>query len=342
MAGRRTAGRAMDREGRGCGSTARSARGASSRPTTTRCSPRSSCTRRPGPRRPPRWPPPWPVRRIHGVVTNRDLLVRTLRHPAFVAGADRHRLPRPARARPARRAAGRRRKPSPATPWRPRSPGSRRDAAPRWVQPRIPSGWRSSGTALQEVTYDTGGGQVAVGYAFDRLGPGLAAPRGGRRRRGPRGAEDRARTGWIWSPTASAAASWSIRSAAPSSSTGPKEARRSSSGTAIPHRATRPRSARRSPRCPAGWCGSRSREGDDVEAGQILVVLEAMKMEHAVHAATAGTVVSVGVAEGDQVETGRVLAVVDADGDGAGGDSQASGRGSDDTSDRSRPGPDPR
>ena len=24
--------------------------------------------------------------RIHGVVTNRDLLVRTLRHPAFVAG----------------------------------------------------------------------------------------------------------------------------------------------------------------------------------------------------------------------------------------------------------------
>ena len=41
-----------------------------------------------------------------------------------------------------------------------------------------------------------------------------------------------------------------------------------------------------------------------------------MKMEHAVHAAAAGTVVSVEVAEGDQVETGRVLAIVDTDHDG--------------------------
>jgi biotin carboxyl carrier protein len=62
--------------------------------------------------------------------------------------------------------------------------------------------------------------------------------------------------------------------------------------------------------------------GDRVIAGQVLVVLEAMKMEHAVHAGTAGTVAEVDVAEGDQVETGRVLAVVEADpvpvdGDGA-------------------------
>jgi propionyl-CoA carboxylase alpha chain len=57
--------------------------------------------------------------------------------------------------------------------------------------------------------------------------------------------------------------------------------------------------------------------GDRVGAGQVLVVLEAMKMEHAVSAGAPGTVVEVGVAEGDQVETGRVLVVVEADGDGA-------------------------
>ncbi len=59
-----------------------------------------------------------------------------------------------------------------------------------------------------------------------------------------------------------------------------------------------------------------------MELGQLLVVLEAMKMEHAVHAAAAGTVTEVNVAEGDQVETGRVLVVVEADdandGEGAG------------------------
>jgi len=54
-------------------------------------------------------------------------------------------------------------------------------------------------------------------------------------------------------------------------------------------------------------------EGQTVASGQLLVVLEAMKMEHAVHATTAGTVTEVTVVEGDQVETGRVLVVVEAD-----------------------------
>ena len=45
-------------------------------------------------------------------------------------------------------------------------------------------------------------------------------------------------------------------------------------------------------------------EGARVEAGQVLVVLEAMKMEHAVKAGAPGTVVRLAVAEGDQVVTG--------------------------------------
>ncbi|MHB1711000.1 MAG: biotin/lipoyl-containing protein, partial [Acidimicrobiales bacterium] len=52
--------------------------------------------------------------------------------------------------------------------------------------------------------------------------------------------------------------------------------------------------------------------GDRVEAGNLLVVLEAMKMEHSILAATAGTVTQVDVSVGDQVETGRVLVVVEA------------------------------
>ncbi|HAM00918.1 MAG TPA: hypothetical protein DCQ30_01625 [Acidimicrobiaceae bacterium] len=54
--------------------------------------------------------------------------------------------------------------------------------------------------------------------------------------------------------------------------------------------------------------------GDGVEAGDTLVAIEAMKMEHEVHAPMAGTVTEVHVAAGDQVEAGRLLAVVHADG----------------------------
>ncbi len=47
--------------------------------------------------------------------------------------------------------------------------------------------------------------------------------------------------------------------------------------------------------------------GDQVEAGQALIVLEAMKMEHTMTAPRGGTVAEVLVAEGDQVEEGTLL-----------------------------------
>ena len=50
--------------------------------------------------------------------------------------------------------------------------------------------------------------------------------------------------------------------------------------------------------------------GNEVEAGQILLSMEAMKMEHAIRAGTAGIVDELPVAVGDQVDAGRVLAVV--------------------------------
>ncbi len=51
--------------------------------------------------------------------------------------------------------------------------------------------------------------------------------------------------------------------------------------------------------------------GDEVEEGKVLVVLEAMKMEHTLRAPHTGTVSEVHCAPGDQVETGAVLVVMD-------------------------------
>jgi len=53
-------------------------------------------------------------------------------------------------------------------------------------------------------------------------------------------------------------------------------------------------------------------QGASVEAGQVLVVLEAMKMEHELTAPAAGTLSELRVAEGDQVEAGAALAVIEA------------------------------
>ncbi len=51
--------------------------------------------------------------------------------------------------------------------------------------------------------------------------------------------------------------------------------------------------------------------GDQVTDGQLLVVVEAMKMEHQITAAAAGTVTEVRVAAGDRVDTGDLLVLLD-------------------------------
>jgi biotin carboxyl carrier protein len=54
------------------------------------------------------------------------------------------------------------------------------------------------------------------------------------------------------------------------------------------------------------------RVGDLVDAGQLLVVMEAMKMEHTLRSPSGGRVVQVDCGPGDQVEAGAVLVVVEA------------------------------
>jgi propionyl-CoA carboxylase alpha chain len=64
-------------------------------------------------------------------------------------------------------------------------------------------------------------------------------------------------------------------------------------------------------RMPGKVIDLRVRAGDRVAAGQTLLVLEAMKMEHPMRATEDGVVSEVRVALGDQVESGAVLLVVE-------------------------------
>ena len=52
-------------------------------------------------------------------------------------------------------------------------------------------------------------------------------------------------------------------------------------------------------------------EGDEVSAGQLVCIVEAMKMENEIHAHRAGTVRHLSVEPGQQVSTGQVICVVE-------------------------------
>ena len=53
--------------------------------------------------------------------------------------------------------------------------------------------------------------------------------------------------------------------------------------------------------------------GDIVESGDILLVLEAMKMENNISSDVDGTISEIGVSEGDSVGAGDIVIVIDPD-----------------------------
>lgn len=262
---------------------------------------------------------------LHGVATNRDLLVRVLRSPEFAAVdldtgfLDRHpevfapllapeELPVAAVAAALASAAG------------------RRAAAP--VLAGLPSGWRNVPAFTQVTRYaEPDGGELEVRYRLDRHG---------------------------------ALVEWSVASGDGSSAAADDDAAPAGEAPALALREARPdqvvldvAGVRRTyrvhrvgseifvdgpdgavvlaelPRFPlpgaelaagsllAPLPGTVTRVqvelGQRVAAGDLLLTLEAMKLEHPVLAPTDGVVAELPVPTGGQVETGAVLAVVNPD-----------------------------
>jgi propionyl-CoA carboxylase alpha chain len=280
--------------------------------------------------------------RLHGVTTNRDLLVGVLRHPAFLAGEidtaflDRH--------PPAELAAGRR------DPQAARlhaaaaalaAQAARRAAAT--VQPTVPSGWRNNPSQLQRVDFDGEEGVLAVGYRFGRAGVLEVLEVGGEPLPGAR----------LWACTpepASLARPHNVRPDLPSAAGGPGVARTwlvdlEAGGVRrrfevhrvgdvhyldgpLGHAELRERPRFPEPATATPAVGSLAsplpgivrrvavRPGEAVAAGALLVVVEAMKLEHRISAPTAGRVREVLVAEGQEVDAGAPVAVLEEAGDG--------------------------
>jgi propionyl-CoA carboxylase alpha chain len=261
--------------------------------------------------------------RIHGVITNRDLLVRTLRHPGFLAGdtdtgfLDRHGVTQLA-APLADDDAVRRHSIAAALAGQAR----RRHQAP--VQPSIPSGFRNNPSAPQRTSFDRGETTIDVAYQFDRSGRTLAAVEVDGN---PVDLDDAAATTDLVTLTTGGVArryrvEWVGRAAfvdGPDGSSSFLEHERFPIGAE--HVAE---GSARAP-MPGGVARVAVAVGDVVDNGQLLVVLEAMKMEHTVHAGAAGTVTEVDVAPGDQVETGQILVVVEPEGGDQGEPTAADG-----------------
>jgi propionyl-CoA carboxylase alpha chain len=245
--------------------------------------------------------------RLHGPPTNRELLVRVLRHPAFLAGeVDTGFLER--------EVAGGLAEPTAAAPvWLNAVAAALAGQAERRAGATLPSGWRNNPSQLQRTQFE----RISVGYRLAREGLEVEVDGAPRSMRlwscGPELVELEAdgvlrrfevhRVGdlhYVDGPLGPSALRELPRLPEPAPA-GP------AAGSLI---APLPGVVRRVAVQP----------GDCVEAGALLVVLEAMKTEHRVTAPRAGTVGEVLVAEGQEVQAGRVLAVLAERTDGTVGD----------------------
>jgi acetyl/propionyl-CoA carboxylase alpha subunit len=245
---------------------------------------------------------------IHGVTTNRDLLVRVLRHPEFTAGAtDTHFLERHSPAELGRPLADEDAERLHAAAAALAAQAQRRARAK--VLGTLPSGWRNNPSQLHTATYEGRGGHLEVGY---RLGP---------ESRLVVNDADLAATVEAAAPDEVVLRSGSVRRTFSVHRTG---------GVAYVDSPLGASSLIEVPRFPlaeeervpgslvAPMPGTVVRvlveAGETVGAGDLLVVLEAMKMEHRVTSPAAGTVAEVRVKAGQTVDGDEVLVVVTEDG----------------------------
>ncbi len=245
--------------------------------------------------------------RLHGVWTNRDLLVNVLRHPAFLSGAtdtaffDTHGLAELA----APLADTQTVRMSAVAAALADAAANRADAA---VLRSIPSGWRNLPSASQSKSYlDDGDNEHRVEYRFTRGGLMLADDV-------HLMSADPHQV--VLADGAGVACSFEVARYGPDSHDvyvdspgGPVHLR------ALP-RFPEPESSVEPGSLLAPMPGNVIRlgaaVGDTVTAGQPLIWLEAMKMEHTVSAPADGVLTELNVKPGQQVEVGTVLARVEA------------------------------
>lgn len=242
---------------------------------------------------------------VHGVTTNRDLLVGILREPEFLAGAiDTGYLERhdPAQLMRGPEAAELDR--THALVAALAAQAERR--ARTGVLPGLPSGWRTLSSQPQQVGFCCADDQFDVRYRFDR--GSLSATVGD----------------WTPSVQVIAAAAGIVDAqidgirrryrVTVSGSVHHVDSALGSSALTEVDRFPDPSAMQEAGSLLAPMPGAVVRvevdEGADVSAGTTIIVLEAMKMEHTVRTPAGGTVTSIVVSPGDQVESGQILAVV--------------------------------
>jgi len=247
--------------------------------------------------------------RLHGMTTNRDFLVNVLRHEAFLSGdtttnfIEKH---GPAR----EREVGADELRAAALAAALAAEQTHREAAR--VLKTIPSGWRNNPSALQEVRYVHRGEEVIARYIRNRdgsfkydVGGHCGVARIPRSENGSLELEidgvqrvlsvmaDGPRY-WVQGKTGEVALVEVPRFPEP-------EREQVAGGYAAP--------------MPGRIVAVNVEPGQKVSRGQVLIILEAMKMEHLINCTDDGTVNEVRVAAGQQVEAGDVLLIVDTGGE---------------------------
>jgi acetyl/propionyl-CoA carboxylase alpha subunit len=243
---------------------------------------------------------------LHGVTTNRDLLVGILREEEFLAGkTDTGYLTRHDPAELGATAGGGVRQAAAAALAA--QAGNRASAR---VLGGLPSGWRNVGGAPQRTSYTLGERTLEVAYRLNLHGRGLdlrvdGEPLGGSvalLSASPDAVEleiDGVRRAYA----VHRIPGWSFVDG-PDGSAALAEVPRFADPNAVAHAGSLLAPM------PGSVVRVLAEAGAAVTAGQALVVLEAMKMEHTVTAPVDGTVAEMNVGPGDQVDTGQVLAVV--------------------------------
>ena len=242
---------------------------------------------------------------VQGVTCNREFLLRVLNHPAFIAGEidthfiDRHlqdqlgdAVAEPSEQRAAMAAA---------------LAAQQQREKERVLVPGVPSGWRNNYHTPQWVEYGLGDRELRVEYRH----------LGEQRFTVWTGGEERDVQVIAWNPPELTLEEGSHRWHARIRFHADRTYVHSQDFSLALQR--KPRFPDKSLEVPAGGCIApmpgkvielRVAEGDTVKAGQVLLIMEAMKMEHTVTAPQDGTIAQVSVVAGDQVDADALLVVV--------------------------------